>query len=203
MKRFAAILMKGLAAVLPISMTLYVIWWLAHTVETLMRGLILSVIPAEHYHPGMGILIGLGVLFVVGSVVNAYVVRRSLAVWEDWLGRIPLVKTIYGAMRDITRLLPSGHARQDVQSVVVWRFNHARMLGFVTREAPPEFKKGPADTDLVAVYFPLSYMLGGITLYIAKSELEPINIPVETAMRLALTGGMASTTTMDDDAPLP
>ncbi len=201
MKRIAAILMKGLAAVLPISMTVYVIWWLAHTVETLMHGVILGVMPAQHYHSGMGILIGLVVLFAVGSVVNAYVVRRSLAVWEDWLGRIPLVKTIYGAMRDITRLLPSGQARQDVQSVVVWRFNQARLLGFVTREAPSEFKKGPADADLVAVYFPLSYMLGGITLYIAKSELEPIDIPVETAMRLALTGGMASTTPHGDQTP--
>ena len=199
MKRIIAILMKGLAAVLPISMTLYVIWWLAHTVEALMRGIILSVLPAEHYHPGMGILIGLVVLFLVGSGVNAYVVRRSLAFWEDWLERIPLVKTIYSAMRDITRLLPSGHARQDVQSVVIWRFNQARLLGFVTRDASPEFKTRPTDADLVAVYFPLSYMLGGITLYIAKSELEPIDIPVEAAMRLALTGGMASTTAARQD----
>lgn len=47
--------------------------------------------------------------------------------------------------------------------------------------------------DLVAVYFPLSYMLGGVTVYLPKTAVEHIDMPVEAAMRLALTGGMATT----------
>jgi uncharacterized membrane protein len=195
MKRLTTILMKGLAAVLPIGLTVYVVWWLARSAEGLMRGAIMLFVPPDHYRPGMGILAGLLLLFVVGSAVNAYVVRRALSVWEEFLVRIPLVKTVYSAVRDVTRLLPSGERSRDLQSVVVWRVGEARMLGFVTRDDLPELEKQAGGIDLVAVYFPLSYMLGGITLYLPKSAVEHVDMPVEAAMRLALTGGMATTST--------
>ncbi|MCX7057448.1 MAG: DUF502 domain-containing protein [Proteobacteria bacterium] len=192
MKALTNILMKGLAAVLPIGLTLYTVWWLANAAESLMRGLIHAFVPADQYRPGMGILMGLLVLFIVGSLVNAYIVRRAISVWEEFLGRIPLVKTVYGAVRDVTRLLPSGENKRDLQSVVVYRVGEARMLGFITRDALPELEKQAGGVDLVAVYFPLSYMLGGVTLYLPKNAVEPVDMPVEAAMRLALTGGMAS-----------
>ena len=116
MKSLTTILMKGLAAVLPIGLTLYAVWWLARTAEGLMRGAITLFVPPEHYWPGMGILAGLLLLFVIGSLVNAYMVRRAISVWEEFLGRIPLVKTVYSAVRDVTRLLPSGEGRRDLQS---------------------------------------------------------------------------------------
>jgi uncharacterized membrane protein len=194
MKALTNILMKGLAAVLPISLTIYVVWWLARSAESLMHGLITSFISPADYRPGMGILAGLLVLFAAGSLVNAYIVRRALSVWEELLGRIPLVKTVYGAVRDVTRLLPSSENKRDLQSVVVWHVGEARMLGFVTRDHLPELEKQAGGVDLVAVYFPLSYMLGGVTLYLPKHAVEPIDMSVEAAMRLALTGGMASAT---------
>ena len=193
MKSLTTILMKGLAAVLPIGLTLYVIFWLAGTAESVMRGLLTIVVPPQLYRPGMGILVGLLLLFAVGSVVNAYIVRRAMSVWDDFLERIPLVKTVYSAFRDIARLLPSGQGKRDLQSVVVFRIGEARLLGFVTRDDLPELEKQAGGVDLVAVYFPLSYMLGGLTLYLPKHAVEPVDMPVEAAMRLAITGGMAST----------
>jgi uncharacterized membrane protein len=192
MKSLTTILMKGLAAVLPIGLTFYAVWWLARSAEGLMRGAITLFVPAEQYRPGMGILAGLLLLFFIGSIVNAYVVRRAISVWEEFLGRIPLVKTVYSAVRDVTRLLPSGEGRRDLQSVVVWRVGEARFLGFVTRDDLPELEKQAGGVDLVAVYFPLSYMLGGVTVYLPKTAVEHIDMPVEAAMRLALTGGMAT-----------
>jgi uncharacterized membrane protein len=202
MKSLTTILMKGLAAVLPIGLTLYAVWWLARTAEGLMRGAITLFVPPDRYWPGMGILAGLLLLFAIGSVVNAYIVRRAIFVWEEFLGRIPLVKTVYSAVRDVTRLLPSGEGRRDLQSVVIWRVGEARLLGFVTREDLPELTKG-GGVDLVAVYFPLSYMLGGVTVYLPKTAVEHIDMPVEAAMRLALTGGMATTATGADGASMP
>ena len=193
MKALTNILMKGLAAVLPIGLTLYVIWWLVRTIEAQMRGLLTLIVPPEHYRPGMGILVGLLLLFAVGSVVNAYIVRRAISVWDEFLERIPLVKTVYSAFRDIARLLPSGQGKRDLQSVVIWHVGDARLLGFVTRDDLPELEKQAGGVDLVAVYFPLSYMLGGLTVYLPKHAVERIDMPVETAMRLAITGGMAST----------
>jgi uncharacterized membrane protein len=200
MKSLTTILMKGLAAVLPIGLTLYAVWWLARTAEGLMRGAITLFVPPEHYWPGMGILAGLLLLFAIGSVVNAYIVRRTITVWEEFLGRIPLVKTVYSAVRDVTRLLPSGEGRRDLQSVVLWRVGDARLLGFVTRDRLPELGKQPGGVELVAVYFQLSYMLGGVTVYLPKTALEHIDMPVEAAMRLALTGGLATAAVGGDAA---
>lgn len=193
MKLLTNILMKGLATVLPIGLTIYAIWWLISSAESVMHALIHLLAPQVDYRPGMGILAGLLVLLVVGTLLNAYIVRRALSLWDDLLSRIPVVKTVYSAFRDIMRLLPSGENQKDLQSVVVYQFGNARLLGFVTRDDLPELERRAGGVDLVAVYFPLSYMMGGVTLFLPKDALQALDMPVEAAMRLAITGGMAST----------
>lgn len=195
--------MKGLATVLPIALTVYAIVWLLMTAESVMHRVVTLVLPESHYWPGLGIVAGLLVLFVVGSAVNAYLVRRTIRVWERFLGRIPVVKTVYSAIRDMTRLLPSGDSHGDLQSVVLWRTQGAYLLGFITREALPEFGEATPEADLVAVYVPLSYMIGGVTLYLPRSALTALDMPVETAMRLALTGGMSAVRESDADLGAP
>jgi len=73
----------------------------------------------------------------------------------------------------------------------------------VTRDHLPEFEKHAGGTDLVAVYFPLSYMLGGVTVYLPKNAVEHIDMPVEAAMRMALTGGMATAAVGAETAAAP
>ncbi len=175
MKLLTNLLMKGLATVLPIGLTIYAIWWLISRAEAMMHALINLIAPQAEYRPGMGILAGFVVLLVVGTLVNAYIVRRALALWEDLLSRIPVVKTVYGAFRDIMRLLPSGEGQQDLQSVVVYKMGDARMLGFVTRDDLPELERQAGGVDLVAVYFPLSYMMGGVTCSYPR---EPSNMSI-------------------------
>ena len=195
--------MKGLATVLPIALTIYAIVWLLMTAESVMHRVVTLVLPESHYWPGLGIVAGLLVLFVVGSAVNAYLVRRAIRVWERFLGRIPVVKTVYSAIRDMTRLLPSGDSHGDLQSVVLWRTQGAYLLGFITREALPEFGEATPEADLVAVYVPLSYMIGGVTMYLPRASLTALDMPVETAMRLALTGGMSAVRETDADLGAP
>jgi len=199
MKTLFNLLMKGLATILPIALTIYCLVWVITAAESMMHRVITLVVPESHYWPGMGIIAGLLLMLLVGSAVNAYIVRRVLALWEEYLERIPVVKTLYGAFRDISRLLPAGRPRRDLQKVVLWEVNGARVLGFVTRDELPEF--GVADGhELAALYVPLSYMIGGVTLYVPKHDLRPLDLPVEAAMRLALTGGMSHT---DHGTPVP
>lgn len=192
LKKLGNLLMKGLATVLPIGMTIYVVTWLVGTMDSVMHRLLSILIGPENYQPGMGVLAGLALLIIIGVVVNNYLVKRVIDLWESWLTRIPLIKTVYSAFRDVVKLLPSGESRRDLQSVVVWRVSGARLLGFVTHDAISQLKTHPEDSDLVAVYFPMSYMLGGYTLYLPQHDLEPLNLSVEEAMRLAITGGMGT-----------
>ncbi len=195
MRKIFTLTMSGLAAVLPVALTVYVIYWVVHTLEVdLRRALItLGLVSPAHYWPGLGLVAGFAMLLLVGSLVNAYAGRLVLKYWEDLLGRIPLVKTLYGGFRDVVSLLPSGSGeKRDLQRVVIARFGDVHAIGFVTREDVPAALNAHGGQDWVTVYFPMSYAFGGYTVYLRRDHVEPLDISVEDAMRLAITAGLTA-----------
>jgi uncharacterized membrane protein len=180
-RKLRSALVRGLVVVLPIGFTVWLLWWIGSTMETLLQRLILLVVPPEHYLPGMGIVAALLLLLAAGTLFNALLVQSALASWERFLDRIPVVKTIYGATRDFVKLLPTGGKRRG----------EARVIGFVTQDDAAELGIVEPQEGLVAVYFPMSYQIGGYTALLPRSRIEPLDIPVEAAMRLVLTGGIS------------
>ena len=191
LRKLRSSLLRGLVVVLPIGFTLWLLWWLGSSTEALLRKLILLVIPAEHYLPGMGIVAAVVLLLAAGTLFNALLVQSALASWERMIGRIPVVKTIYGASRDFMNLLPAGGKRRDLTRVVLAQFGDAQVIGFVTRDDASELGIVKPDRDLMAVYFPMSYQIGGYTALLPRSRIVPLDLPVETAMRMVLTGGLS------------
>jgi uncharacterized membrane protein len=191
LRKLRSALLRGLVVVLPIGFTLWLLWWLGSSTEALLRNLILLVIPAEHYLPGMGLVVAFVVLLAAGSLFNALLVQSALASWERMIEHIPVVKTIYGASRDFMKLLPAGGKRRDLSRVVLARFGDAQVIGFVTRDDASELGIVRPEHDLLAVYFPMSYQIGGYTALLPRSRIVPLDLPVETAMRMVLTGGLS------------
>ncbi len=190
-RKFRSALVRGLVVVLPIGFTIWLLWWIGSTTESLLRRLMLLVVPPEFYMPGMGIAAALLLFLAAGTLFNALLVQSALAAWERFLDRIPVVKTIYGATRDFVKLLPTGGKRRDLRRVVLARFGEARVIGFVTQDDASELGIVDAGEELVAVYFPMSYQIGGYTALLPRSRIEPLEIPVEAAMRMVLTGGIS------------
>jgi uncharacterized membrane protein len=190
-RKIRSALLRGLIVVLPIGLTVWLLWWLGSSTESLLKEAILLVIPAENYRPGMGIVAAVLLLIAIGLVFNALRVRRALASWEGYLDHIPVVKTVYGATRDFLKLVPVGGGRRELKRVVMARFGEAQMVGFVTRDDASELGIVEAKDNLVAVYFPMSYQIGGYTMLLPRSRVVPLDLPVETAMRLVLTGGVS------------
>ena len=188
MKTIGRILLKGLLTILPIGLTLYFVYWLGVTTESLLSGPLKLVLPTGFYRPGMGLIAGFIVLFAVGLLVNAYVVRRLLGFGESLVLRVPVVKTVYAALRDLTGLMRGGGS-SELERVVLVRFGPARLIGFVTQENATIPGIG-SDTALVAVYLPMSYQIGGYTLYLPRERIEQTDLTVEAAMRIVLTGGL-------------
>lgn len=184
-------LVRGLVVVLPIALTAWLLWWLGSTVESLLHRAIVLVIPEQHYRPGMGIVAAVLLLIAAGVLVNAFIVRRVLAAWERLMDRIPIVKSVYGAARDFVQMLPASGERRELRRVVLVRVGEAAAIGFVTRDDAGELGLGPGCAGAVAVYFPMSYQIGGYTLMVPRARVEPLDLPIETAMRLVLTGGMS------------
>jgi len=192
MRRLWNTFLKGVAAILPVGLTIYVVYWLATTAESMLSGPLRVVLPRGHYWPGLGLLVAFLLILLVGVLVDAYLVRRLFRFGESLLARIPIVKTIFGALKDFTRFLPAGGKGRDLKRVVLWRFGSARIVGFVTEDHLNPKLFGGDSEDVVAVYFPMSYQIGGYTLYLHKSELEETQLSVEEAMRMVLIGGVTS-----------
>jgi uncharacterized membrane protein len=184
-------LVRGLVVVLPMALTAWLLWWLGTTVESLLHRVIVWVVPEENYRPGMGIAAAVVLLIAAGVLVNAFIVRRLLAAWERVLERIPIVKSVYGAARDFVQMLPASGERRELHRVVSVAFGDSTAIGFVTRDDAGELGLGGVGQGRVAVYFPMSYQIGGYTLLVPRERVEPLEIPIETAMRLVLTGGMS------------
>jgi len=187
--------MSGLVTVLPLALTVYVIWWVVHTLEEWLRRALIAVdlVSPEHYWPGLGLITGFALLLAVGSLVNAYAGKIFLRYWDDLISRIPFVKTLYGGFRDVLSLLPSGSGeKRDLQRVVLARFGEVHAIGFVTREDVPAVLNSHGGRNWVTVYFPMSYAFGGYTIYLPRDHLQPLDISVEDAMRLAITAGLTA-----------
>ena len=128
--------MSGLVTVLPLTLTVYVIWSVVHALEGWLRRVLIAVdlVSPEHYWPGLGLITGFALLLAVGSLVNAYAGKIILRYWDDLISRIPFVKTLYGGFRDVLSLLPSGSGeKRDLQRVVLARFAVAHFVPFENR----------------------------------------------------------------------
>ena len=190
MRKIWNTVLKGLVAILPLGLTVYVVYWLAVSAERLFSRLIKLVVPEPYYWPGLGLLAGVVLLYFTGLAVNAYVVSRALRVSDRLFARIPVVKTIYLAIRDFTRFFPSSGQASDLRRVVLVPFGPGKVIGFVTAESGEMLRRSASAEDAVAVYLPMSYMVGGYTVFLARDLVEPTSLTVEEGMRIALMGGV-------------
>jgi len=189
MRRIWNTFVAGLAAILPVTITLYLIWWLGTAAETWLGRAFKLIIGENHYRPGIGLLAGFIVVLAVGTLVNAYAVRWFIKQGEGLLERIPLIKTIYGAAKDVTQFLPDNKKR-DTRRVVLWMVDNVYMIGFVTSDTVSSKLPQQLLADRLPVYFPKSYQIGGYTLYVRRDELIETDMSAEEAMRLVLIGGV-------------
>lgn len=187
---------RGLAAVLPVAVTLYVLWWLATTAERSLGGVarwaLESTVGEGYYVPGTGVVLGFALVFAVGVVMRAVLVRRIVSWFEHLLERLPLVKTIYGPLKDLMRFVASGESEESFNQAVRIDFEDGRtsMMGLVTREDAAPVSKIDGD-DRVVVYLPMSYQLGGYMLVLPRERVTELDISVEDVLRTTLTAGMS------------
>lgn len=184
--------LKGLVAVVPIVLTVWLILWLGIWLESSIGAGLRWMLPEGWYVPGSGLLLGCMAVFLVGLLLHAWFVQKLGDALDALVGRIPLVKSVYGALKDLLGFLSdrkSVDARQvvlvsDVQSSL-------KLLGFVTRE---DFNELPqlAEDDEVAVYLQMSYQVGGYTVIVPRHLIEPVDMRVEDAIRFVLTAGVTT-----------
>lgn len=186
MKTITNTFLKGLLFTLPILFTFGLIVWLFMTAERLLRVPLEWILPTGWYITGMGVVSSAGIIFVLGVLVQAYLIKQLFAWLEDLVAHIPVVKTLYNSFKELINFVAGGNSN-DMQQVVRFTVDgNIYMVGFVTNE---NVSLGDQD-ELVSIYVPMSYMIGGFLLYLPKSRCEPLDIPVQKAMQQVLTANI-------------
>lgn len=189
MSRLLQYLLKGLITVAPLLLTVWLLYWATSSLEAFARPWTTRLLPEGFYITGMGFLAGLLVLAGVGLLANFFLVQWVLSRIDRLMSRIPLVKTLLSGIKDFAQLL-SGDKTRQLQRVVSIELQGMRLVGFVVRD---EVKlSGAEDAALVAVYLPMSYQIGGYTVYVPRDRLTTLDMPLEDAMRMVLTGGASN-----------
>ena len=187
-KSAGAVFATGLLTLVPVIATLYLIVWVFNFAERVFGKPLEWLIPGE-YHTGMGIVAAVAIVFGVGVLMRAVVFRYLFRGIEKLMLGVPLVRSIYGALRDLLGLFAQ---REDpaLQVVSVTLPGIGRLLGFVTRTEFDDLPEGVAKEGEVAVYLPMAYNIGGYTLFLPREWLQPVEMSREDAMKFILTAGL-------------
>lgn len=191
MNALGKLFLKGLAVVIPVALTLAILWWMAAGAERLMGAILKFTLPGGWYIPGMGLVSGLVLIALIGLLSHVLIFQKLFNLGETIFHRLPLVKTIYTAIKDFIAYLNPEKGNEMGKVVMVQLPGQSfQVIGFITREQFSDLPFTPAAEDPVAVYMPMSYQIGGYTLFLPRECLTPLDIPFEQAMRLVLTGAV-------------
>lgn len=185
-------LVKGSIVVLPLLVTAWFLWSALVWLNTLGTDLIV-LLHLPNVFPGMGLLLMMTGLLIVGLLFQFNPVSWLYQYFEDVLLRFPLVKTLYGAVKDFANMFDQNDDR-DQQVVLIDLPPLGKAVGFITsKQVPNSLHKELGGQDFVAVYLPMSYMIGGYTVFVPPERITVVDWSFEDAMRFTLTAGVSQT----------
>lgn len=191
MNALGKLFLKGLAVVIPATLTLAILWWLARGAERVLGAVLARFLPEGWYIPGMGLVAAVAITILIGLLTHVILFQRLFAIGDAILHRLPLVKTIYSALKDFIGYL-SPDSKVAASKVVLVRLpgQEFEQIGFVTREDFSSLPFTPTVDEPVAVYLPMSYQIGGYTLFLPRACLTPVDLSFEEGMKLVVTGAV-------------
>jgi len=193
-------ILTGLITTLPVILTLYMIYWFIVATESFLGGAIRTVMPEELYRPGMGVVAGLVVAFLIGLLMQTIIAQQLFSRVERIVYRLPLIKSVYLSIRDLLDYF-SSKKKKDFEQVVAITFGETGMqvVGLVTQtdmtHMPAEFNQ----QDSLLVYIPMSYGIGGFAVLVPRSATRSLDMSMEDAMRFTLTAGVTGDPKSEND----
>ena len=170
--------LRGLAIVVPFTVTIYVVYQILLWLDRLI------LLP----YPGLGALVLVVSMTLVGMLASSFVVRRLLAVPDAIFTRAPIVRIIYTSMKELTEAFV-GDRRRFNRPVLAELLpgSDVQAVGFVTREDLSVLGL----RERVAVYFPQSYNIAGNLVLLPVDRVRPLAVESSKAMAFVMSGGVA------------
>lgn len=190
-KTFYKIFLKGLIGVLPLTLSVYVVVWFVHSFTAFTDELISYVIPSLKGVTGVGLLVGALIIFLLGLLFSNKKFSEVFSIVQFPFKNIPFIKSVYSAVEDMMFYFSSDEKNKKGKVVFVKIPNtEIRLMGLLTNEDFSDLEKIHFDQKMVTVFIPMSYALGGYTIFVPAQNVELTNLGVDFAMKSALTAWM-------------
>jgi len=194
MKIVVRSLLKGLAIVLPLIITIELLRWLLTTIESALAPVVQLLIPANWYLPGMAIL-----CFVITCAVIGFSSRWAGVNWL-WqlpgkvLMKLPGSKQIYGMLQDLIDVMAGKNFSDGSVVMVKLPSSEIELIGIVTKQGgqAEDRMSSLMQEEQLAVFIPMAYNVGGYTIIVPRSCTRSLDMKPAEALQLVLSGGLGS-----------
>lgn len=192
MKALSRNLLTGLSILLPVVISLQLLFWLVRSIEGWLRAPLALLLPDSWYFPGLATAVFLAIALVIGLTTRMEFIRQLWSLPGKLLERIPLVSYLYTTIQDFLDIM---RGKGFEGNSVVWvelPDKDSRVMGIVTRTGGGNGSKlaGMLGEDEVAVYLPMSYQAGGYMVVLPKSRVEKIDVNPGDALRVIFSAGL-------------
>jgi uncharacterized membrane protein len=185
MKTLSNYFIKGLLFLVPVVLTLYIFYFLLVKID----GLLQIPIPGIGVIPGVGFVSTVLLVILIGFLVSNFLTKRLLLWLDILLERLPLVKLLYGSVKDLLNAFV-GDKKSFNQPVLVRlsKEGNAHVLGFITCNSLAKFDL----EDYVSVYVPQSYNFAGQLMVFPKEQVLRLKADSTEVMTFIVSGGVAA-----------
>ncbi len=185
--------MNGLLAFLPISITIWIVWWVLSFADELFGTPVRRYLgvygESRYYFYGIGVLSMVIFLVGLGFCLEFYLGKLFLSWSERIMERIPGIKTIYTSLKEVIAFFKPDKNRQSGNYMVLVTLSpELKFLGYVTREGRDIVNRDIIDENEVVVVVPFCCQMGGNTLIVPRHMVTKLDLSFEEGMKLALTG---------------
>jgi uncharacterized membrane protein len=203
MKRY---IMAGLLVWVPLGITIWVMHWLVTTLDQT-----LLLVP-EHlrpeavvgFHiPGLGVLLSFLILLVTGVITANFFGQRLIRTWESILGRIPVVKSIYSSVKQVSDTVLSDQGTAFRKALLVeFPRPGCWTIAFMTG-APADAVTDHLRGEFISIYVPTTpNPTGGYFVMVPKESIRELDMSVDDALKYIISMGVVAPRRRGP-APLP
>ncbi|MFQ6031948.1 MAG: DUF502 domain-containing protein [Candidatus Zixiibacteriota bacterium] len=182
--------LSGILVIVPLIITVLVLRFLFEGIDGLLSPYLAKLL--GYKVPGSGVVATIILIFLAGFLTANVIGSRLFKIWEIFLIKTPLVRTIYGSSKQLVEALTTTE-KESFKQVVLVEFPRKGMfsLGFLTREIEVERKE--TKDKLVAVYIPSTPTpFSGWTMLFPKEDVVPLDMTVEQGIKFFVSGAIAS-----------
>ena len=187
MKKIINYFLQGLLYIVPISVTLSVVYWAFKKIDKIIPGL-LDKLGVDMQIPGLGLIIIIALITLIGFAGSVIISSPINAFFQRLLTKAPLLKTIYSSVKDLMRTFV-GKKKGFNQAVLIKLYENSTIerIGFITNE---DLSSLGIKSGKILVYLPHSYAFSGQLFVVDRSYITPIDKSSAEIMKLIVSGGV-------------